>query len=107
MKAKQMSTRWAWIGVFLGAALAQACERNGTGNIRINGTCRDYCQQAHECNDDVDVDDCRSDCENTMEDCMSDEQEEALDDLDDCATQSCDEFGTCTIGAGLQCSFGL
>lgn len=99
--------RWAWVGALVGLLIAQACEREGTGDIRINATCRDYCKQAAECNDDIDVDDCRSDCESTMEDCQADEQEQALDDLDDCAVESCDEFGLCTIGAGLQCSFGL
>lgn len=95
------------IGTLLGAALAQACERDGTGNIRTNATCRDYCKQAAECNDSVDEEDCRNDCEDKMDDCMSDEQENALDDLDNCAMESCNDFGACTIGAGLQCTFGI
>ena len=90
----------------VGAAIG-ACEREGTGNARIALTCADYCRQAHDCDGDVDVDDCKDDCKNTMEDCMADEQEQALDDLDACSDESCDEFGGCTIGAGLQCSFGI
>ncbi len=103
----KFSTRWAWLGICCGLAFAQACERDGTGDIRVNATCRDYCDQAKSCDDDVDEDDCRDRCEDAMEDCMSDEQEQALDDLDHCAVSDCDEFGGCTIGAGLQCSFGL
>ncbi len=107
MTMNTLRPRWAWAGALVGLLIAQACEREGTGDIRINATCRDYCNQAADCNDDIDVDDCRADCESTMEDCQADEQEEALDDLDDCAVESCNEFGACTIGAGLQCSFGL
>ncbi|MBC8067494.1 MAG: hypothetical protein IAG13_04100, partial [Deltaproteobacteria bacterium] len=86
---------------------AQACDREGTGDLRIRATCNDYCDKAKECDDNVDEDDCQSRCESDMEDCQSDEQEEALDDLDDCAQDSCNEFLGCTIGAGLQCTFGL
>lgn len=90
----------------LGTAIG-ACERDGTGNARVALTCADYCQKAHDCDGDVDVDDCKDDCKDSMDDCMSDEQEQALDDLDACAEDSCDEFGGCTIGAGLQCTFGI
>lgn len=99
--------RWSWACALVGVLSAQACEREGTGDLRINATCRDYCKQATACDDSVDVDDCRDDCEATMGDCQADEQENALDDLDNCATDSCSEFGACTIGAGLQCTFGI
>lgn len=103
----KVPTRWAWMGVMVGFLAAQACEREGTGDIRTNATCRDYCNQAKSCDDDLDEEDCRNRCESDMDDCQADEQEQALDDLDDCATKSCDEFVGCTIGAGLQCTFGI
>lgn len=89
-------------GLLVGAGLG--C--TGTGPIRIDATCQDYCEKAHECSDDVDVDDCVSDCKDQIGDCMADEQEQALDDLDGCAGDSCNEFLGCTIGAGLTCTFG-
>lgn len=105
-----MTRNWIMSGyvaaVLMGAALG-ACEREGTGDTRIALTCADYCRQAADCDDEVDKDACKDDCEATMDDCMADEQEQALDDLDACAGDSCDDFAGCTIGAGLQCSFGL
>jgi hypothetical protein len=100
--------RWGF-GILLGLALAQlqACERDGTGDFRIEQTCEDYCAQAKTCNDDLDEDACIENCTNTMDDCMADEQEEALDDLDTCGNESCDDFAACTIGAGLECAFGI
>lgn len=91
-------------GLLLGAGIA-AC--TGTGPVRIDATCEDYCAKAHECSDSVDVDDCVADCKDQIGDCMADEQEEALDSLDDCAANSCNEFIGCTVGAGLACSFGI
>lgn len=101
-------TRWI-LGLLVGISAAQlpACERNGTGDLRISRTCADYCAAAAGCNDDVDEDDCASNCEDAMDDCMADDQEDALDDLDACAEESCDDFAGCTIGAGLECAFGL
>jgi hypothetical protein len=98
-----------FLGLVLGLAAAQlpACERNGTGDLRISRTCADYCAAAVGCNDDLDEDDCASRCEDAMDDCMADDQEDALDDLDACAEDSCDDFAGCTIGAGLECAFGL
>ena len=103
----KLTTRWAWIGAMAGFMAAQACEREGTGDVRTAATCRDYCDKAKECDDDLDEEDCRNRCESDMDDCQADEQESALDDLDECAEDSCDEFLGCTIGAGLQCTFGL
>lgn len=94
------------LGVFV-ALLDAGCERDGTSDARVGRTCESYCSTVAACDDDVDEDDCVSRCENTMEDCMADEQEHALDDLDSCAEESCDDVGACRIGAGLQCTFGL
>lgn len=88
--------------LLLGAGLA--CD---AGKSRVEITCEDYCAKAHECDDDSSQSACVADCKDAMGDCMADEQEQALDDLDACAADSCDEFLGCTIGAGLQCSFGL
>ncbi len=92
--------------LMLGLVSAVACG-NGTGSVRVNMTCEAYCDQATECNDNVDFDNCVDNCEDTIDDCMADEQEQALDDLDSCSAESCNEFGACTVGAGLQCAFGV
>lgn len=100
------------IALLGGFALASglACgEDDGLGvtNIRIADACEDYCNQSRACDDETDVDDCISRCEDSLDDCMADEQDAAIDDIEGCAEESCDDFTTCTIGAGLQCSFGI
>jgi hypothetical protein len=90
----------------MGVGLSFACG-NGTGDLRVKITCESYCERAHECNDDVDENECVDDCRDTIDDCMADEAEQTLDDLDSCSAEECDEFGGCTIGAGLQCAFGV
>lgn len=89
----------------LGLGAGMAC--TGTGPVRIDATCEDYCAKAKECSDGVDVDDCVDSCKEQIGDCMADEQEQALDDLDSCAADSCDDFLGCTIGAGIKCTFGI
>lgn len=83
---------------------------NSTGAVsasELNATCQDYCDQAKVCDANVAADKCVSDCKDKLGDCMVDEQSQAVDDLKSCAARACDEFTGCTIGAGLQCTFGL
>jgi len=84
-------------------------EDGGTDNTsRIASTCQSYCAKAKTCDDDgKTVEQCVADCKANLGDCMVDEQSQTLDDLDGCAAESCDDFGGCTIGAGLQCTFGI
>ena len=86
----------------VGASLACSIEE-----IETEIDCAEYCRQASECDDDVDREECRNDCEDTLNDCMEDEREEAQDKLDECSQSSCDDFTGCTIEAGAQCFFGL
>jgi hypothetical protein len=79
----------------------------GSNDSRIASTCTSYCTKAHDCDDDQAIDGCVEDCKEQLGDCMADEQAQTLDDLDSCAVESCDDFGGCTIGAGLQCTFGI
>ncbi len=76
-------------------------------SLEVELSCADYCRKAAECDGDVDREACENDCEGAAQDCMADEQQQALDDLDECSESTCDEFGGCTVGAGLQCAFGL
>lgn len=73
----------------------------------VEATCQRYCEQVATCDGDVDVESCTADCLDNVGDCQVDEQEQALDDLDDCAQESCDELFACTVGAQLQCTFGI
>ncbi len=88
------------------------CDTDGDGagvieEIQISGSCSDYCDKAAECDSNVDADECKSDCESTVTDCQADEQQETLDTLDECSEDACNEFGGCTVEAGLQCVFGV
>lgn len=110
-----MKTHHGILALFLGLGLGYGCGDgdgdgdliDGVSDIRISSACNDYCSQAQDCDDEVDYDDCVSDCESSMMDCMADEQEQAVEELEGCAEESCDDFGVCTIGAGLQCTFGI
>lgn len=100
------------LGLLVG--LSYACAEDddgglfdGVSDLRISNACEDYCDQARTCSDDVDVDECRANCEDNMHDCMADEQKQAVEDVEDCSAEACNEFLGCTIGAGLQCSFGI
>lgn len=75
--------------------------------LDVELACNDYCRKAVECNDDLDMEDCENECEDSASSCMADEQDQALDELEMCSEESCDDFGGCTVGAGLQCSFGI
>jgi hypothetical protein len=93
----------------LGLVLAQpvGCSDSNDSDARIASACHDYCETARMCNDEIDMDNCQANCEDGMNDCMHDELPQALDDLENCAAESCDDFLGCSIGAGLQCTFGI
>lgn len=82
-------------------------DEGGSNAARIQSTCDSYCAKAHTCDDDKTVEQCVADCKAQLGDCMADEQSQVLDELDSCAAESCDDFGSCTFGAGLQCTFGI
>lgn len=86
---------------------AGANDDSGASAVEIESTCQAYCDKAVECDDDVTLTTCVADCKENMGDCMADEQEKALSDLNSCAADACDDFTGCTIGAGLQCTFGV
>jgi hypothetical protein len=72
---------------------------------RINKVCKRYCQRAVDCNDAIDYEDCIDDCVNTAGDCESDgDVEVALDILEDCTADSCNQVVTCTLEAWLECT---
>ncbi|WAS90602.1 hypothetical protein [Nannocystis punicea] len=100
--------RYLFAFAFVSGAGLAACgdDSSGATNLEIAASCNSYCDKARECNDDV-SDDCVDDCKSRIGDCMADEQRETLDDLDSCASDACGEFAACTVGAGLQCTFGL
>lgn len=104
LKTAQLSV----VGLLAGFTFAlSGCEDlDGTGDLRVELSCNNYCQKAKDCDDEVDMAECEANCESAVNDCMADEQEQALDDLDDCAQDSCDDFGACTVAAGLECAFG-
>ena len=87
----------AAIGFMLGAC-GPASEH------RMNKVCKRYCDRAVDCNDNIDWDDCVDDCVNQAMDCDSDNDvEAALDILDECAGESCNNVGACTTDAWIEC----
>jgi hypothetical protein len=109
--------RRTWCAVLLTLALGctlhtEDDEQAGEGDAgedpaRVEATCRAYCDRAAECDDDIDADACVADCDEVIAACMDDEQLQTMDDLEGCAASECGEFDECTVGAGLQCTFGL
>ena len=72
---------------------------------RINKVCKRYCERAVDCNDATVYDDCVDDCVNTATDCDSETDiEAALDILEDCTADSCNQVVACTVDAWLECA---
>jgi hypothetical protein len=72
---------------------------------RINKVCKRYCQRVFDCNDNTDYEDCVDTCIDDANGCESDSDVEvALDILDDCAAESCNDVGACTLEAWLECN---
>jgi len=85
-------------------ALLMGCELDETPTER---SCGDYCAQLSMCDDETDIAECEEDCEAAAGNCQADELDQALDELDECAAESCDDIGGCTVGAGLECYLGI
>lgn len=105
----QSPQRYVW-ALLLGAVLGCNDDDGGQAGVddaELQSTCQAYCDHARTCDDEVVIASCVQKCKDRMSDCMADEQSAALDDLNRCATEGCDDFTGCTIGAGLQCTFGL
>lgn len=79
----------------------------GASDQEVMTTCKTYCDQAQVCDGDVQAGECLTKCQDRLGDCMADEQSQTLEDLESCSAMACDDFKKCTIGAGLQCVFGI
>lgn len=92
----------------LGFAIG-ACKPNGVDNApqAVRDACEAYCARAHDCKDEVRYENCRTRCIDAMTDCQADEQAAAIDELELCAQESCDDVLACRISAGARCVFGL
>jgi hypothetical protein len=72
---------------------------------RINKVCKRYCQRAFDCNDNTNYDECLDDCVTEANDCESESDvEAALDILEDCVADSCNQVATCTAESWLECN---
>lgn len=101
------------LAIVLGVGLGCGKDRGDDGDggpatqIEVEDACQAYCQRAKLCDDETVIAECETKCEKRMGNCMADEQGQAVDDLNICADESCDDFRLCTVGTGLQCAFGL
>ena len=94
-------------GVALGACRQDDANGDSGPSFAVTSSCNDYCSQAKLCNDDLNEEKCRDNCEGTLTNCQVDEQDAALDKLDQCAKESCDDFIGCTVNVGAKCIFGI
>lgn len=95
-----------------GVALGACRQDNGDGDesdasLQVKNNCEQYCGRMSECDDERDQEKCFNNCVDAMTDCQVDEQEAALDRLDLCSRESCDDFFGCTVNVGAQCVFGI
>jgi hypothetical protein len=73
---------------------------------RIKKVCAHFCDRAYDCDDNTNRDKCFDDCVDSAHECSSDDDvEAALDILDDCVADSCNQVAGCTIDAWLECNF--
>jgi len=89
----------------LAAALGFALGACGPASeSRMNKVCKRFCERQFDCNDGTDVDDCIDGCVDEAMSCDSDDDvADALDILDECSTQSCNEVPGCLAEAWLEC----
>ena len=95
------------IGGLAGITCAHQTDRSESVPLKVTSACGDYCDRRAECDDEVEAAKRRNRCVDVMTDCQADEQNRALNDLTGCAKESCDDVGTCAIGAGSHCFLGL
>lgn len=82
-------------------------DEDGGNDAQVKASCTSYCAQSKLCNADINEQNCIDDCRSAMGNCMADEQDIALDKLEECSKEACNDFAACTIDAGAQCYFGL
>ncbi|MFV8751153.1 hypothetical protein ACNOYE_11465 [Nannocystaceae bacterium ST9] len=93
---------------FLIAALiglvAGACGPHS--EYRIEKVCKKHCARVVDCNDTIEFDDCVSDCIDISDDCDSDADiEQALDILETCPEEACNDVPGCATEAWVECTF--
>ncbi len=89
----------ALVGMVLGACGPHS-------EYRIEKTCKKYCARAVDCNDNISFDTCVNDCVDTANDCNSDSDiEQALDILETCADEACNDVAACVADSWIECAF--
>ena len=70
----------------------------------IEAGCSDYCEGAVDCIEGADMATCEANCKANVEGCAPEDLDEVLADLDNCAASECTAFGSCTVGATVECA---
>lgn len=95
-------------GIGLGACRQDDADQDEyEPSMEVLNSCEDYCRRAKLCDDDRDEQKCENTCIDAMTNCQVDEQGPALDKLDQCSSESCDDFFGCTVNVGAKCIFGI
>lgn len=115
---KFVSTTLSFLSSALGSSLLAAvvCFPSGCesaeetfDNINSRVQCGKYCDKVDSCGDDnVDKNECVSDCRSSIEDeCGNDNQAAANDKIDECADKGCTEFYVCMVFEAAPECFGF
>jgi hypothetical protein len=104
MKTPELGRPASFLIAALIGLVAGACGPHS--EYRIEKVCKKYCARAVDCNDNVDFDDCVSDCIETADGCDSDSDiEQSLDILETCPEESCNDVPGCAAEAWFECAF--
>lgn len=92
--------------VVLAAAFGFALGACGPASeARMNNVCKDYCNRLVDCNDNTNFDNCVDDCVEQAMGCDTDDDTaDALDILNACAEDSCNNVAACSLDAWLECN---
>jgi len=91
-------------GIALGACQE---EKQAEASPEIEMACTEYCERHAECDDEVKADECTNECIAVLDACETLEPDEAIDQVEECGAESCDDFNRCRLSAGVQCVFGI
>lgn len=93
------------MGLGLAVAELSACA-DEVDPAEVDQACERYCARAVECGQADDFEDCFDNCETLVSDFCVD-QEDAVNVLESCVRDTCEEVEGCIIDAGLECIFGI
>lgn len=101
-------TFFTLLGLGFGLVVVQssACHINDAP-IDAGEECAAYCERAAECDEGLDVDECRDQCNGAMDRCLNNQKHDARDRLDECSDAACNDIVECSVDVGAECYFAI